>query len=142
MFTHATIVLGAASQAGENRRVEDAITKALRSIIREEIEAALKRNRIEAPKKEQRERLTAPQSAPTSRCARCEHLGRFESLHGHEPLWNTADVAEFLGIARKTVFNRISLGQFPRPIKNGRLNAFRSADIIAYRQAQLGLDRL
>lgn len=135
-FAHASVTLGTASQAGKNRHVEDAITKALRNIVREEIEAALKRHRPVAPKKEQRERLAAPHHAPISRCTRCEHLERLERLRGYEPLWNTTDVAEFLGIARKTVLNRISLGQFPQPIKNGRLNAFRPADIVAYRQAQ------
>lgn len=56
-----------------------------------------------------------------------------------EPMWNTKQAAEFLGLKPKTVLNRVSTGEFPKPMKNGRLNAFRPSEIVAYRDRILGL---
>lgn len=51
----------------------------------------------------------------------------------HEATWTTAQVAEFLGLARKTVLNLVSLGELRRD-KQGRLNAFTPSEVIAYRE--------
>ena len=59
---------------------------------------------------------------------------------GYEPTWTTAQVAEFLGIARKTVYNLVSLGVIKRH-KQGSLNAFIPSEIAAYRARVLGLDK-
>ena len=64
-----------------------------------------------------------------------EHVGS-----GYEPTWTTAQVAEFLGLKPKTIRNRLALGEFPKPRKNGRLNAFLPSEIAAYRAEQLDLD--
>ena len=56
----------------------------------------------------------------------------------HEPTWTTIQVAEFLGIARKTVYNLVSLGKLPHR-KQGSLNAFIPSEIAAYRAQVLGL---
>lgn len=58
----------------------------------------------------------------------------------YEPTWTTAQVAEFLGVKPKTIRNRISLGEFPKPRKQGRLNAFIPSEIAAYRAEVLGLN--
>lgn len=58
----------------------------------------------------------------------------------YEPTWTTAQVAEFLGLARKTVYNRVSLGEIPAPRKQGKLNAFIPSEIAAYRAQVLGLE--
>lgn len=60
---------------------------------------------------------------------------------GYEPTWTTAQVAEFLGLKPKTIRNRVALGKFPRPRKQGRLNAFIPSEIAAYRAETLGLDQ-
>lgn len=61
----------------------------------------------------------------------------------HEPTWTTLQVAEFLGLARQTVYNMISEGEpgFPKPRKQGRLNAFIPSEIAAYRATSLGLNK-
>lgn len=59
----------------------------------------------------------------------------------YEPTWTTAQVAEFLGLKPKTIRNRLALGQFPKPRKNGRLNAFIPSEIAAYRAQVLGLEK-
>ena len=56
----------------------------------------------------------------------------------YEPTWTTSQVAEFLGLARKTVYNLVSLGELPHR-KQGRLNAFIPSEIAAYREQTLGL---
>lgn len=58
----------------------------------------------------------------------------------YEPTWTTAQVAEFLGLKPKTIRNRLALGEFPKPRKNGRLNAFLPSEIAAYRAEILGLN--
>lgn len=58
----------------------------------------------------------------------------------YEPTWTAAQVAEFLGLKPKTIHNRISAGVFPKPRKNGRLNAFIPSEIAAYRAQSLGLN--
>ncbi|MGW9020197.1 helix-turn-helix transcriptional regulator [Leucobacter chromiiresistens] len=55
----------------------------------------------------------------------------------YEPTWTTAQVAEFLGLKPKTIRNRISLGEFPKPRKHGRANAFIPSEIVAYRAERL-----
>lgn len=57
----------------------------------------------------------------------------------YEPTWTTKQVAEFLGLAPKTIRNRMSLGEFPKPRKQGRLNAFIPSEVAAYRAQTLGL---
>lgn len=52
----------------------------------------------------------------------------------YEPTWTTAQVSEFLGLSRKTIYNLISLGQFPAPDKQGALNAFTPSEVIEYRE--------
>lgn len=58
----------------------------------------------------------------------------------YEPTWTTAQVAEFLGLKPKTIHNRVSKGEFPKPRKQGRLNAFIPSEIAEYRAQVLGLD--
>lgn len=60
----------------------------------------------------------------------------------YEPTWTTVQVAEFLGLARQTVYNMVSQGEpgFPKPRKHGRLNAFIPSEIAAYRAETLGLN--
>lgn len=61
-----------------------------------------------------------------------------------EPTWTTKQVAEFLGIKVQTVYNMLDpkLGNpaFPRPRKQGRLNAFIPSEVAAYRALVLGLN--
>ncbi|UOQ60347.1 hypothetical protein MUN76_15150 [Leucobacter rhizosphaerae] len=59
----------------------------------------------------------------------------------YEPTWTTRQVAEFLGLAVQTVYN--SLGNvegFPKPRKQGRLNAFIPSEVAEYRAKSLGLN--
>lgn len=58
----------------------------------------------------------------------------------YEPTWTTKQVAEFLGIKPKTVYNRVSLGLLPAPRKQGSLNAFIPSEIAEYRAEVLGLE--
>ena len=58
----------------------------------------------------------------------------------YEPTWTTEQAAEFLGIARKTLYNRVSLGTAPAPRKMGRLNGFIPSELAAYREEILGLE--
>lgn len=55
--------------------------------------------------------------------------------------WTTKQVAEFMGLSTKTILNRISLGTFPAPKKQGRLNAFDPKEIRSYRDTQLSPHR-
>lgn len=57
----------------------------------------------------------------------------------YEPTWTTEQAAEFLGLARKTVYNLVSEGVITRH-KLGRLNAFIPSEVAAYRAKVLGLD--
>ena len=60
----------------------------------------------------------------------------------YEPTWTTKQVAEFLGLAVQTVYNRLSAkgSDFPRPRKQGRINGFIPSEVAAYRAQKLGLD--
>lgn len=60
----------------------------------------------------------------------------------YEPTWTTRQVAEFLGLARQTVYNMVSeeAEGFPKPRKQGRLNAFLPSEVAAYRDQVLGLE--
>ncbi|CAG7622384.1 helix-turn-helix transcriptional regulator [Leucobacter soli] len=59
----------------------------------------------------------------------------------YEPTWTTKQVAEFLGLAVQTVYNLRSAGEpdFPRPRKQGRLNAFIPSEVAAYRAKVLNI---
>ncbi|UOQ57206.1 hypothetical protein MUN78_16375 [Leucobacter allii] len=61
-----------------------------------------------------------------------------------EPTWTTKQVAEFLGLKVQTVYNRLDHKrgepEFPRPKKQGRLNAFIPSEVAAYRAKRLGLE--
>ena len=54
----------------------------------------------------------------------------------YEPLWSTAQAAEFLGLKPKTVLNMCSLGEIPH-MKNGRLNAYYRSELAPIREARL-----
>lgn len=60
----------------------------------------------------------------------------------YEPTWTTKQVAEYLGLAVQTIYNRISeeVPGFPEPRKQGRLNAFIPSEVAAYRAVTLGLE--
>ena len=60
----------------------------------------------------------------------------------YEPTWTTRQVAEFLGLAVQTVYNLMSqdVAGFPKPRKQGRLNAFIPSEVAAYRARILGLN--
>lgn len=68
------------------------------------------------------------------------HLAGYRGT-GYEPTWTTAQVAEFLGLKRQTVYNMISekTPGFPLPRKQGKLNAFIPSEVAAYRAETLGL---
>lgn len=58
----------------------------------------------------------------------------------YEPTWTTKQVAEFLGLAQQTVYNMLGTSdEFPKPRKQGRLNAFIPSEVAAYRAQVLGL---
>lgn len=42
------------------------------------------------------------------------------------------EVAAKLGISRETLYRRINQGEFPRPLKQGRLSFFAVSDVEAY----------
>lgn len=104
--------------------MENAITAVVRKIVREEVQAARK----------------PPERSRDKAC--CEHCPGPLPMHfdGYEPTWTTAQVAEFMGVAVKTIRNRVSLGTFPKPRKQGRLNAFVPSEVAAYRAQILGLN--
>lgn len=81
----------------------------------------------------------APERTQGKAC--CEHCPGTAPMRfdGYEPTWTTAQVAEFMGVAVKTIRNRVSLGTFPRPRKQGRLNAFIPSEVATYRAQILGL---
>lgn len=62
----------------------------------------------------------------------------------YEPTWTTKQVAEFLGLAVQTVYNMVSTKAegFPRPRKQGRVNAFIPSEVAEYRAVALGLEAL
>ena len=70
----------------------------------------------------------------------CEELAAVLAGTSYEPTWTTAPVAEFLGLKPKTIRNRISLREFPKPRKQGRLNAFIPYAIATNRAEQFGLN--
>lgn len=57
----------------------------------------------------------------------------------YEPTWTTRQAAEFLGIAPRTLANKISKGEFPKPRKQGKLNAFIPSEVAEIRRQWLGL---
>lgn len=57
----------------------------------------------------------------------------------YEPTWTTKQAAEFLGIAPRTLANQISKGEFPKPRKQGKLNAFVPSEVAEIRRQRLGL---
>ncbi|WP_157000388.1 helix-turn-helix transcriptional regulator [Leucobacter komagatae] len=79
--------------------------------------------------------------APCAACARDNDAHMTQALlPGYEPTWTTAQVAAFLGVKRQSVYNALSEGAvgFPRPRKNGRLNAFVPSEVEEYRRTLLG----
>lgn len=59
----------------------------------------------------------------------------------HEPTWTTAQVAEYLGLKRQTVYNELARNpDFPQRRKQGTLNAFIPSEVAAYREKTLGLN--
>ena len=60
----------------------------------------------------------------------------------YEPTWTTKQVAEFLGLKVQTVYNLVSeqAPGFPKPRKQGRLNAFIPSEVAAFRARVLELE--
>lgn len=56
-----------------------------------------------------------------------------------EPTWTTAQAAEFLGLAKKTVLNLCSKGEIPFR-KNGRINGYLPSELAQFRASRLGLN--
>lgn len=105
-----------------NLRMRDPIANAIQNLVQSEVASAVERVRAEM--------LAEIRDASVSMRHEC---GCFE------PTWTTKQAAEFLGIARSTLYNEISKGTFPRPRKQGRINAFVPSEVAEVRRVRLGL---
>ncbi|MCS3426771.1 helix-turn-helix transcriptional regulator [Leucobacter aridicollis] len=105
----------------------------IQALIRAEVARA-----VEQFKKE----FQSQERGPACVCARFGHPCKQSPVEvpGYEPTWTTAQVAIFLGVKRQSIYNALSEGVagFPRPRKNGRLNAFVPSEVAKYRRARLG----
>ncbi len=113
--------------------MEDAITKAIRAIVREEVH---QRMLVELPRAVAKAIAEEEAAQPVVRAVWQAGNNIFE------PSWTTKQVAEFLGLKPRTIHNRVSasIDGFPRPRKHGKLNAFIPSEVAAYRARILGLD--
>lgn len=53
--------------------------------------------------------------------------------HSTEPIfYSTATVCKMLDVSRSYLYEAVQAGHFPKPIKIGRLNRYKAAEIHAY----------
>lgn len=103
------------------KSMEDIITRAIRDIIRQELEAAIA--------------ALPPAEPPAPLPVRVEctcPCRAFTMIDKSVEYWNTAQATAYLGLSRKTVLNMCSSGKIPF-IKNGRINAYRPAELQLFR---------
>ncbi|PRI12399.1 hypothetical protein B4915_01640 [Leucobacter massiliensis] len=63
-------------------------------------------------------------------CAHCTGQIHSQNFGEYEPTWTTKQVAEFLGLKAKTIFNLVHAGEL-KPRKQDRLNAFIPSEVSA-----------
>ncbi|MGY4677317.1 helix-turn-helix transcriptional regulator [Pasteurella sp. P03HT] len=59
--------------------------------------------------------------------------------HTTEPtfFYSTDTVCKMLDVSRQFIYEAVAKGDFPKPIKIGRLNRYKAAEIHAYIQAKM-----
>ncbi len=63
---------------------------------------------------------------------RMERIEKMISGESTPELLNSEETAKFLGIAPRTLFNRMQEPGFPTPIRVGRFNRFRKQDLASW----------